>query len=82
MLYLLSVAPFVGAWIEIEEDYSGTHDEIVAPFVGAWIEIMFVCDNMSNDMVAPFVGAWIEITEYYRDMRDKLSLRSSERGLK
>ena len=34
------VAPFVGAWIEIEEDFLvNTNGLSVAPFVGAWIEI-------------------------------------------
>ena len=37
--YFLTVAPLVGAWIEIvdAEDITGT--TIVAPLVGAWIEI-------------------------------------------
>ena len=34
-----NVAPFAGAWIEIEigEDYE--YNLMVAPFAGAWIEI-------------------------------------------
>ena len=38
--YRISVAPLVGAWIEIEvalEDFSRIQN--VAPLVGAWIEI-------------------------------------------
>ena len=35
----LSVAPFVGAWIEIERNQEREHIISVAPFVGAWIEI-------------------------------------------
>ena len=34
-----SVAPFVGAWIEIYVSQGGAINRIVAPFVGAWIEI-------------------------------------------
>ena len=34
-----TVAPRVGAWIEIKELEIGTDCEIVAPRVGAWIEI-------------------------------------------
>ena len=34
-----SVAPHVGAWIEIEIDWGKEMNRIVAPHVGAWIEI-------------------------------------------
>ena len=35
-----SVAPFTGAWIEIEFTVRGVHEFArVAPFTGAWIEI-------------------------------------------
>ena len=33
------VAPFVGAWIEITENFNNSTAVKVAPFVGAWIEI-------------------------------------------
>ena len=33
------VAPFVGAWIEIQSATVGMLAVIVAPFVGAWIEM-------------------------------------------
>ena len=36
---LTSVAPFVGAWIEINYLVLLPHCFLVAPFVGAWIEI-------------------------------------------
>ena len=35
-----SVAPFVGAWIEIYVWIDGEPTDEVAPFVGAWIEIV------------------------------------------
>ena len=34
-----TVAPLVGAWIEITYQGENTNQEIVAPLVGAWIEI-------------------------------------------
>ncbi len=34
------VAPFVGAWIEIFQDYKEAYTGSVAPFVGAWIEML------------------------------------------
>ena len=34
-----SVAPLVGAWIEIKESGQGSGEGGVAPLVGAWIEI-------------------------------------------
>ncbi len=33
------VAPFAGAWIEINELTAEKRKEYVAPFAGAWIEI-------------------------------------------
>ena len=36
----LEVAPFVGAWIEIFQDYKEAYTGSVAPFVGAWIEML------------------------------------------
>ena len=33
------VAPFVGAWIEIDLEEKIKNSSTVAPFVGAWIEI-------------------------------------------
>ena len=34
-----AVAPFAGAWIEIQVVYPQNTDPTVAPFAGAWIEI-------------------------------------------
>ena len=58
------VAPFVGAWIEINAVKGISGMSAVAPFVGAWIEICEKGNDTSLDFVAPFVGAWIEIIEY------------------
>ena len=38
-LYVIIVAPFVGAWIEICIYKINCRRRQVAPFVGAWIEI-------------------------------------------
>ena len=56
-----TVAPFVGAWIEMLEDLEWNVDDDVAPFVGAWIEMERRFIVLASIMVAPFVGAWIEI---------------------
>ena len=57
----LSVAPLVGAWIEID-DYPGKFFQyMVAPLVGAWIEIWWHLVLVCTHSVAPLVGAWIEI---------------------
>ena len=39
----LFVAPFAGAWIEIERLRAAGHDPEVAPFAGEWIEISRIC---------------------------------------
>ena len=36
---LITVAPFVGAWIEMLNSAQATTSQRVAPFVGAWIEM-------------------------------------------
>ena len=35
----VEVAPFTGAWIEIDDDKPSWRGDVVAPFTGAWIEI-------------------------------------------
>ena len=57
----VTVAPFVGAWIEIAALEAQLEAEDVAPFVGAWIEIHSFVVFKQHHFVAPFVGAWIEI---------------------
>ena len=57
-----TVAPFVGAWIEMLEDLEWNVDDDVAPFVGAWIEILLLNFELVRVGVAPFIGAWIEIS--------------------
>ena len=45
----MSVAPRVGAWIEICYGIGWDENEIVAPRVGAWIEI--ICDFKNEDCI-------------------------------
>ena len=56
-----SVAPLVGAWIEISHDHWQGKAYKVAPLVGAWIEILEAAVRCCVVTVAPLVGAWIEI---------------------
>ena len=58
----MSVAPFVGVWIEIYSLLTLDTVASVAPFVGVWIEIERTAVNtVVSTPVAPFVGVWIEI---------------------
>ena len=43
---MLTVAPLVGAWIEIPRRPLWLFPGGVAPLVGAWIEILRVLDNI------------------------------------
>ena len=56
-----AVAPFAGAWIEIQQKNYTTNLLHVAPFAGAWIEIITSSGKIIDILVAPFAGAWIEI---------------------
>ena len=55
------VAPFAGAWIEIQPYLGRQKFGTVAPFAGAWIEIRIKSNHKTSYIVAPFAGAWIEI---------------------
>ena len=39
LLVNIAVAPFVGVWVEIYEEFIFELKEEVAPFVGVWVEI-------------------------------------------
>ena len=60
-VWLIYVAPLVGAWIEIEDLLNMKLADMVAPLVGAWIEITTLQHCDIEALVAPLVGAWIEI---------------------
>ena len=44
----MTVAPLVGAWIEIDKSSYSIIRKIVAPLVGAWIEIDYSQGNGKN----------------------------------
>ena len=75
---IFTVAPLVGAWIEISNVILVVLLYLVAPLVGAWIEICW--NSFLYDLlpVAPLVGAWIEI--YFSWHLVWYSLRRSPRG--
>ena len=58
---LQKVAPYAGAWIEINVVGCIASHAHVAPYAGAWIEIQVPGDNRITSVVAPYAGAWIEI---------------------
>ena len=74
------VAPFVGAWIEINYAAGADFWNDVAPFVGAWIEIVVLMSSFNSVNVAPFVGAWIEI-QREREAKSRLRRRSVRRSV-
>ena len=76
------VAPFAGAWIEINHCQVHRQKKKVAPFAGAWIEISESAFTSVSDLVAPFAGAWIEINSSDSSESAFTSLPSRERGLK
>ena len=49
VLFLHTVAPLVGAWIEIVVEGSVTRAIRVAPLVGAWIEITYGLTNTTTN---------------------------------
>ncbi len=55
------VAPYAGAWIEIDWHYCSKCGTMVAPYAGAWIEIWLYTRKPQCGRVAPYAGAWIEI---------------------
>ena len=73
------VAPFTGAWIEIEPRPCRRPRPGVAPFTGAWIEIDQHGPMVEGCRVAPFTGAWIEIIAVrpYSIWHDRRSLHGS-----
>ena len=79
---LHTVAPLVGAWIEIRLAFRRWNLASVAPLVGAWIEILPPCKTCFPFPVAPLVGAWIEIPLSLFCSAILVSLLSWERGLK
>ena len=78
----LLVAPYTGAWIEINVELLNSYDNKVAPYTGAWIEISFSITFPSASNVAPYTGAWIEIYSYNTSLLLSVSHLTQVRGLK
>ena len=77
------VAPYAGAWIEINGHMKDAGGIAVAPYAGAWIEINHLLGSFLGDGVAPYAGAWIEIVwNMTRSTSLSLSHPTRVRGLK
>ena len=81
-MVMVTVAPHVGAWIEILSSSLWWLAEIVAPHVGAWIEIRSGKAKGNHQGVAPHVGAWIEIDLTEGNEPEAASHPTWVRGLK
>ena len=79
IICVVTVAPFAGAWIEINHYRFSLNDSLVAPFAGAWIEIVSDFSAHGATAVAPFAGAWIEMfkVKSLSDLTVGRSLRGS-----
>ena len=76
------VAPFVGAWIEIDNGSYKVDRRKVAPFVGAWIEILHA---LPASAATTSLLSWERGLKLLKNKTFKLqkrSLLSWERGLK
>ena len=76
------VAPFAGAWIEINVVRFTRHHTAVAPFAGAWIEIypLYRSTLCTSSLRSPERGLKFLLVSTFCDSTK--SLRSPERGLK
>ena len=80
---MYSVAPLVGARVEIAVHHSDSGSNSVAPLVGARVEISHWERLLTGHSVAPLVGARVEILVARTDIPQQgQSLPSWERGLK
>ena len=77
-----SVAPLVGAWIEICLTHKEKRSLVSLPSWERGLKYLKKLPVVGSDHVAPLVGAWIEITECDIKLPHFLSLPSWERGLK
>ena len=79
----MTVAPFVGVWIEIYTEREGDRKRSVAPFVGVWIEIL---QEKGGESVTRSLPSWECGLKYQCEESDiiicHMSLPSWECGLK
>ena len=77
------VAPFAGAWIEINRGSSKQQSNCVAPFAGAWIEITSAFSLKSIiDTSLPSRERGLKLSNPTLSELIQRSLPSRERGLK
>ena len=79
---IASVAPLVGAWIEIFVMLYMSLISFVAPLVGAWIEIMDLCRSVSALLSLLSWERGLKSYEPLASLSQVVSLLSWERGLK
>ena len=63
----MSVVPYVGTWIEIQDvNWMMIISGSVVPYVGTWIEMQIGEDGKPTQIVVPYVGTWIEMQRMKR----------------
>ena len=78
-----SVAPFAGAWIEIQYSWLKKTVILSLPSRERGLKSRYFDPFFEMDFVAPFAGAWIEIARKEAGFsKAQASLPSRERGLK
>ena len=80
---IYTVAPFAGAWIEINHSCKEILTDWVAPFAGAWIEIIFIAPFGTTEKVShPSRVRGLKSRKEERWFRLSVSHPSRVRGLK
>ena len=82
MMFLQSVAPLAGAWIEIILSEICEFYCKSLPSRERGLKFMKHCSETKVTEVAPLAGAWIEICLLGAEVASAGSLPSRERGLK
>ena len=78
----MSVAPRVGAWIEISNSTAYLEKTGVAPRVGAWIEITYRRDNRLYETSRPVWARGLKLQRALRRVLRQMSRPVWARGLK
>ena len=70
VVYLQSVVPYIGTWIETEIKNGKKDYPKVVPYIGTWIETDWLPSPGGIAKVVPYIGTWIETkTSPKRDSR-------------
>ena len=56
-----TVAPLVGAWIEMSSAHASSSKNLSLPLWERGLKFFFKATSRTSSAVAPLVGAWIEI---------------------